>query len=235
MIRFSIKADMLLIILVPLLLTFVAAKLFYGSVQPQTPRADSLIQRAYGDSVTQVIRVDGLEEAINYNVAPKKYLGQMELSLALALVMSMAALFGHYYPSKALWYVIIVLGLAFTILGAKYVGIKLTAFFIPNLILAALLTLIMTKLFYAPSIIRFRMVLSSILGAVSVALYYYLLTVLTGQRASFSDLKEWFIGAVINLVFVTFGLSLADLIIVQIRLKKAKSDQRISEYDEDEI
>ena len=233
MLRFSIKLDILLVILVPLLVTFVATALFYGSQKPEVTPVESLPQRIYSDSTIAVMSVEGLEETVRHKVAPKQFMGPMQLGLALALVMSLASLFGHYYPSKALWYVNIILSLLFTIIAAGYVGIKLTAFFIPNLLLTIALTFIVTKLFYNRSLIRIRMVLCSILAAVAVALYYFMLSKITGSPAGIDDLKVWFINSVINLVFITYGLSLADLFVSQLRLKRAKTTHSMLDDDED--
>ena len=232
MIRFKFKVDILLAILIPVLFTFVATLLFYGSPKPEVKQVESLPQGP--DSVVVVRSVEGLEETVTQKVAPKQFMGPMQLGLALAIVMSFASLFGYYYPSRAFWYVNIILSLIFTIVGAGYVGVKLTLFFLPNLLLAFALALIVSKLFFHPSLIRFRMVLCSILGAVAVALYYFLLTKITRQPSDFQDIKVWFVNSLFNLVFITFGLSLAHLMIHRIRYPKPKlSHTMLSDDDED--
>lgn len=229
--RFKFKVDILLAVLVPLLFTFIAATFFYGAPKPKPQQVESRIQSS--DSTVVVMSVEGIEETVTQKAGPKQFMTPMQLAMALALVMSLASLFGYYYPSRALWYVAIILSLLFTIVGAGYVGIKLTAFFIPNLLLVAALTLISSKLFYHRSLIRFRMVLCSILGAAAVALYYYLLTKITRYPSDFQDIKVWFINSLVSLVFVTFGLSLAHLIIHRIRYKQQTATESTLLDDED--
>lgn len=230
--RFKFKVDILLAVLVPLLFTFVASMFFYGPSKPKPQQAESWAKSS--DGAVMVMRVDGMGETVTQKAEPKQFMGPMQLAMALALVMSLASLFGYYYPSRALWYVAIILSLVFTIVGAGYVGIKLTAFFIPNLLLVAALTLITSKLFFNRSLIRFRMVLCSVLGAAAVALYYFLLTKIIRIPSDFQNIKVWFVNSLVNLVFVTFGLSLAHLIIHRIRYKQQTASLgTLSDDDED--
>lgn len=232
MISFKFKVDIVVAVLIPVLFTLVATLLFYGSPKPKVQQVESLPQSS--DSVVVVRSIEGLEETVTQRTATKQFMTPMQLGLAMAIVMSFASLFGYYYPSKAFWYLNIILSLIFTIVGAGYVGIKLTLFFLPNLLLVFALALIVSKLFFHPKLIRFRMVLCSILGAAAVALYYFLLTKITRQPSGFQDIKVWFVNSLFNLVFITFGLSLAHLLIHRIRFPKTQlSHTMLSDDDED--
>ena len=209
----SFRLELLLVLLFPLLVTYVAVGLFYGEEQPNNQTVDSRMQAAFGDSANSLIRIAGDDEPQPVSRLKRKNIGNLEFSLALALIMGLAGLTGHYLKSRWLWYIVITVALIFTVLGSSYVGIKLTAFFVPNLILASVLVLIVTKLFYNVSLIRIRMVLCSALSAVFITLYYRLLYLFTGQQFDSADWQSRFLVALINLIFITFGLSLADLVI----------------------
>ncbi|HHZ15542.1 MAG TPA: hypothetical protein GX398_05480 [Candidatus Cloacimonetes bacterium] len=233
MIRFKFKVDILLAILVPLLFTFIAITFFYGTPKQKPQEVES--RPLSSDSTVVVMSVDGIEETVAQKAEPRQFMGPMQLGMALALVMSLASLFGYYYPSRALWYVAIILSLLFTVVGASYVGIKLTAFFIPNLLLVTALTLIAGKLFFNRNLIRFRMVICSILGAAAVALYYFLLAKITRYPSSFQDVKVWFVNSLVNLIFVTFGLSLAHMFIHRIRYKQQTAAADLPVDDDEDM
>ena len=234
MIKSSLKPELLLVVLIPLLVTFVALRLFYNesAVQPQS--VDSRMQASFGDSLHSLVRVAG-DDSFTPAASPKpKNIDNLRFSLALAMIMGMAGLLGNYLRSRWTWYVIIVSALVFTLLGSSYVGIKLTAFFVPNLLLAAGLALIVIKLFYSPSLIRIRMVLCSVIGAGAVTLYYRLMHLLTGQAFSSDQWQSRFVVALINLIFITFGMSLADLVISRFKWRQAQLQAQNLDPEEDE-
>lgn len=234
MIKSSLKPELLLVVLIPLLVTFVALRLFYNesAVQPQS--VDSRMQASFGDSLHSLVRVAG-DDGFTPVASPKpRSIDNLLFSLALALIMGMAGLLGHYLRSRWTWYVIIILALVFTLLASAYVGIKLTAFFVPNLLLAAGLALIVIKLFYSPSLIRIRMVLCSVVGAGAVTLYYRFMHLFTGQAFSSDQWQSRFVVALINLIFITFGMSLADLVISRFKWRQAQLQVQNRDPEEDE-
>jgi len=234
MIQRSFRPELVLVLLIPLLVTFVALRLFYDKEQAQPQSVDSRMQAAYGDSLSSLVRIAGDDAPTPVGKPKRGIIGNLEFSLAIALLMGLAALLGHYLASRWLWYVVIVLSLGFTLLGSAYVGIKLTAFFVPNLLLAGILTLITLKLFYNVSLIRIRMVLCSVLCAIAVTLYYRLVSMFTHQPFSSGEWQSRFVVALINLIFITFGMSLADLIISRLRLQNAQTQARDDDRDEDD-
>ncbi|HNZ06918.1 MAG TPA: hypothetical protein PKI63_03910 [Candidatus Cloacimonadota bacterium] len=229
----SFRPELLLLLLFPLLVTYLALGLFDNKEQAQTQTMDSHMQATFGDSAYSLVRIAGGEDAPPVSKPQRKTIGNLEFSLALALIIGLAGLLGHYLRSRWFWYVIITVALIFTVLGSSYVGIKLTAFFLPNLILAAVLALIITRLFYNGSLIRIRMVLCSILGAIVITLYYRLLYIFTGQEFTAEDWQSRFVVALINLIFITFGMSLADLVITGLARKRVQPLPMAEDEDED--
>lgn len=213
------KPELLLLIVIPLLITFFGVSLYYRQDETKVVSRDLQMQEAFGDSLNQVFRIEGADEMQPAPATKPKSIGNRELSLALALIMGVAALWGGYMQRKWLWYIVISLALAFTILGSSYVGIKLTAFFLPNLLLAALITLIIGKLFFIHSLIRFRLILCSFLSAVAITLYYFLLFLFTSQPFGWAHAKAVFWNGIILVIFTTFGLTVADLILTPYRKK----------------
>lgn len=213
------KAELLLIVLVPLIVAFLAVKLWEGQASEPLP-AQSATAQLSQDSTLTLIKITG---DVPEKPAPKpkpRHLGNREFSLALALIMGLAALFGHFFARRWLWYIIIALSLIYTVLGSAFMDIKLTAFFVPNLLLAGVMTLIIQKLFFNPSLIRVRLLLCSILGGGFVAVYFFLLYLFTKQPFGFQGWKSSFWMGAIDLVFIFFGMSMADMIIRRIRYNR---------------
>jgi hypothetical protein len=227
------RIQYLLAVLLPVVFTYFAVQLFY------TVRADNATQVSTDSAPTLAGEYGNATPiAINGTLAEKQEKGidHIWISLALALVAGVAALFGHYIKSVLVWVFTLLLTMVLSLLGAGQMGIGLSLFFLPNLLLGVLIVLIVRHIFFNPVLIRFRMLLTSIAGAIALTLYYRSLYLLTATPFPAPEWQNKAVNALIMFIFITFGLTLADLVVAQMNLKAERMRSRfnISEDDDDD-
>jgi hypothetical protein len=224
------KAVLLLAILLPL----VSAVLGYfltGMGQHSTSQTVSSAISQAGDSGEPVLvqKPDGTS-----GVVSESQLGFRELIIYLALLCGTIALLYHYLNTIQAWVAVILLPLGFSLLYLDKVGMSLTLFYVPNLVLAALLALMVKYLFFNRSVMRFRMIVCSILGAGLLTLYFRSLYALTHTPFIADQWTGFFMTGLILFVFVTFGMSVADMAILRNLMKTNKpGPDKSGDEDED--
>lgn len=155
-----------------------------------------------------------------------KGFGFREISLFVALLAGSVALLWWYLKNSLVWVAIIVITLLFSFWAVQLLGLSLIRFYLPTLAFSVLLALLIRYVFYHPSILRFRMVLCSILGAGLLALLYRTLGLLTKQEFMPGYWSDVLLNSLIIMVFVTFGLSMADLIIIRGEVAQLREEER---------
>jgi len=219
------KPIFLLALLLPLLGAIVG---YFISNIGQTHEAQTVT--SYSDPAAgDIIEIYRAEDALPVKAAKRP--GSLELGIFLALVCGAVAVIYHYLKNPLAWIVIFLLSLAFSLAYSPKMGVSLSWFFLSNLALAALTTLLIKFVFFMKALTRFRMVLGSLIGAGLIAAWYRGLFLLTKQTL----IPSWsaaYIHALLVFVFIAQGLSLADLFIQRSQLNELKAS-RVSE-DEDE-
>ncbi len=227
------KPIMLLALLFPLLVSYAGYLLYYSS------------QDTAGQSISSTVdnKVESNEPVlINNPVTPppvekEEEFGFKQLYLYVALLAGVFALLFYYLRTSLGWLAVILLSIAFAVLYFNKTSIGLTAFFIPNLVFAALFALVVRHLFFYKAFIRFRMIVVSLVGAGLLTLYLRSLYFLA--KVTF-DPQNWaliFVSAMILFVFVTFGMSMADLVIMRSEMKtqRAEIDTDFDEEGDDSL
>lgn len=161
-------------------------------------------------------------------------IGFRELILYLALLMGVIALLYHYLGSSLAWIAVILLPLGFSLFFLDRVPLSLTAFYFVNLALAALLALMVRYLFFRRDIMRFRMIICSLIGAALLMLYMRALYLLAGVTFEPERWGGTFVSGLILFVFVTFGMSMADKVIQRHEYKRLQAEHQGFEDEEDE-
>ncbi len=225
------RIQYLLAILLPVLFTYFAVQLFYAETKPQSPVETSTevpaLDAKYGNTVP--IAINELPDE-----QKSASTDHIWISIALALLMGIAALLGHYLKSGLVWVAMLVLTLVLSVLGAGKQGMGLTLFFLPNLALSVLLALITRHIFFNVSLIRFRMLLTSFAGAIALTLYYRALYLLKGIPFAADNWQGIAVNSLIIFIFITFGLTLADLAVVQLELRRERSAGTITQSDDED-
>jgi len=226
------KPLMLLALILPLVVTYLGVSLFYGTGKEKTPVPVTSTEDQF--SSNRPVQIYRSETARSEHPTRKQGIGNLEISLYIAILAGVIAFLYHYLKSTLVWIAILLLPLLFSLWGHSYVGLSLIRFYLPGLLFAVLLSLAIRYLFFNPSLLRFRMVLVSIVGAALLTLYYRSLYLFTGQPFSSDAWTSLFVSSIILFVFITFGMSLADLIIVQREVKLLKEAQRRRILDDEE-
>lgn len=224
--------QVLLALILPILITFIALSMFYDSGAVRDSRTSTSNTSSFEQLHQDAVRIGGSETPLP--AAKPKGIGNLEVGIVLALVMGLAAMLGHYLKTSLVWLAVLVVSMAASLLGAGIVGLRLTYFFLPNLVLAILLTLIVRYVFFNPAMLRIRLIVTSALSALSLALYYRVLHLITGTPFPASDWQAKGVNGLIVFVFITFGLSVADLVIVNMEIKKLRAERAQKDLQEDE-
>ncbi len=220
------KPVMLLALLFPLLGAGLGYMLSGTTTQPESAVISSVPASQPGDPVV----VLGPEDPLPVREARTP--GSLELGLYLALICGAVALLYHYLNSPLAWVAVILLALAFAILFQNTIGLPLTTFFLINLALGVLLALLVKFIFFHRALIRWRMILTSLLGAGAIALYYRGLHWLTKTEFPSGFWSGFYVNGLLLFVFIAFGLSLADLIIQRSDITALQASRTLDE-DED--
>lgn len=213
---------MLLALVLPLLVSYLGTALL-SSPQRQGSKTITSSISAEEDSLKAFQMAAG-ETTIP--AEQNKGFGFRELSLFVALLAGLVALLWWYLKNSLVWVAVIVIPLIFSFWAVRLLGLSLILFYLPSLAFAVLLAVLIRYLFFHPSILRFRMVLCSILGAGLLALYYRSFFLLTRQVFLPGYWSEVLMSSLILMIFTTFGLSMADLIIVRGEVAQLRAEER---------
>ena len=194
----AFKPEMLLIIALPIVLSFLGG--------------------AYlNDGTSAFLNTDGARSITQFHI----YMG-------MSLIFSAIGFF-IYWGKKNLSYIaMILLPVLFTILILMYTREKISAFmlFIPLLLMSGASYLILRYVFYNKPFLRFRTILSSLAGALALSVYFRLQHLLIGVSVEPGFWMNRFVCSLLLFIFITLGLSLADMFIVNKELREARYIRR---------
>ncbi|HNT52412.1 MAG TPA: hypothetical protein PKH19_03350 [Candidatus Syntrophosphaera sp.] len=221
------KPVMLLAIVIPVLVSWAGYTLLYSNQEKQSVAVSSAPQA--GDPILvnkpQASATTPQTSTIDYQ----------SLLLYLALLAGAVALIGHYLRSSLVWLAVIALPLGFSLLYFSKFQLTLLNFYLANLALAALLALLILRLFYLRAFLRLRMIVCSVVAAGLLTLYLRALYLITGTAFPAGGLSQFYVPALIMFIFVTFGLSLADMVILRsLYGKELRRAREQTEADEDD-
>jgi hypothetical protein len=149
-----------------------------------------------------------------------------QISLAIALLTGMMAMFIRYLHGQ--WHYLIAI-----ILSAIYASVSLTLLnapisilplFLINLAYALLTILIVRYIFYIKSVFRIRTILLGVTGALLFSAYLAAIYSLLTIELPPGFWNASFMYGLILYVFMGFGMSLADLVILQLEVKQLQNE-----------
>ncbi|MGC9362032.1 MAG: hypothetical protein ACP5F3_03795, partial [Candidatus Syntrophosphaera sp.] len=194
------KAVLLLALVFPLVSGYLGYLLFTSGFETPGQSATSY-QGQYGETGEPV---PVYESGNAQKPADDGGIGFKELILYFALLMGLIALLYHYLGSSLAWIAVILLPLGFSLFFQNQVSMPLTAFYLVNLALAAILALVVKYLFFHRNIMRFRMIICSLIGAALLMLYMRVLYLLAGVAFDPGRWSGTFVTGLLLFVFVTF-------------------------------
>ena len=149
----------------------------------------------------------------------------MDLSLVLGFLMGFASLSLHYIKSKWLWLSILTLPLLCYAIKAPEFGkhFHLFEFLIPTYLFTFFSVLIVKHVFYNAFIFRFRTILLGISGAIGLSIYLSHMHMLMGFLPEPGFWSKYFLQSLYIFIFIGFGLSMADMIIIRKEVKELRN------------
>lgn len=213
---------MLLAILIPLLITSVGYYLMFANTGSKSQN----VAESFTDVQDSIFAYKMIDEPDSSTQEPEKGFGIGEISLYLSLLLGCVAFLWFYLRSSLVWVAIIAIPIFFSLWAAITLGISIIPFYLVSLLFAVLFALLVRYLFFWPPILRFRMVLCSIVGAGLLTLYYRGIFWVTSQEYVPSWWSSVATNSLISMIFITFGLSMADLIILRKEISDANKEAR---------
>lgn len=224
---------MLLAILIPLLITSIGYYLMFANKGTKSQN----VAESFTDVPDSVFAYKMIDEVNSSTQEPEKGFGIGEISLYLSLLFGCVAFLWFYLRSSLVWVAIIAIPMLFSLWVAITLGISIIPFYLLSLLFAVLFALLVRHLFFWPPVLRFRMVLCSIVGAGLLTLYYRGIFWVTSQECVPSWWSSVATNSLIAMIFITFGLSMADLVILRKEisdLNKEKRRRALADEDEDD-
>jgi hypothetical protein len=149
-----------------------------------------------------------------------------EIAMFAGGITGVIALFYKYIQGSLLWYVTIILPilLAFVLYTIVPLGISIFALVMPNLAYALLSLALVRFVFYSKALFRLRTLLMGVGGAFLLSGYLGAIQSLMGAELPPGFWNAVFINCLIIYVFIAFSMSMADLIILQLEVKRLKKE-----------
>ncbi|MEF3694053.1 MAG: hypothetical protein V3576_01765 [Candidatus Cloacimonadota bacterium] len=194
----AFKPEMLLIIALPIVLSFMGG--------------------AYlNDSANAFVNTDSSRSITQFHI----YMG-------LSLICATLGFF-IYWGKKNLSYIcLILLPVLFSVLILIRTGEQISVFILllPLVFITGACYLILRYVFYNKIFLRFRTILSSLGGALALSIYYFLQYLLMKMNPEPGFWMNSFVSSLLLFIFITLGLSLADMFIVNKEIREARYIRR---------
>lgn len=161
-----------------------------------------------------------------------KGISQAELFFAISFLCASLAFSWRYLPSFATWGVLLFFPLVFAVISFPQLGKKISFIILSilNIAFAAGILLILRYTFFYKKLIKMRTAAFSIGAAALLTAYMKMLYILLKQAFPSST----FINALFLFIFIGFGLSLADIIILRMEIKLLQSNTQDNPLKEEE-
>ncbi|MDD3536565.1 MAG: hypothetical protein PHC50_10530 [Candidatus Cloacimonetes bacterium] len=154
-------------------------------------------------------------------------IGFYELGLIAGFSCGLLALLYKYCSARPLYYALILLPivLAFALYASLGRHISIFATLLPSIAFVLVSYVMIRYIMYLPALMRMRPVLMGLVGAPVISSYYAALSQLMGREISSQLWQENLMNGLIIYVFISFGLSMAELIIVRSEVKELQKTQ----------
>lgn len=164
----------------------------------------------------------------------KGVIGPLHIAMGVSIILSLLALFYHYWESPFYWLVIVVIPIIYAVLASLVLSSKssLIVQVIPNLILAIGNLALLKYVFYDKTMFRMRTILISIGGAILLSVYLAMVYILQGMKLPEGFWSSTMISSLFIYVFIGFGLSFADLIVIRGDVKELRQDGESDPQDD---
>ena len=161
-------------------------------------------------------------------------IGVMHIAIGISIMLSLLALFYHYWESRYYWLVIIILPIVYAVLANLILKSKASLILqiIPNLILALGNLALLKYVFFDKTMFRMRTILISIGGAFLLSFYLALVYYLQMISLPEGFWSSTLISAMFVYVFIGFGLSFADLIVIRGDVKELRALRESDSQDD---
>ncbi len=201
------KYDLALFILLPIITAMLGGTIIYGGFS----------------SFVGFGNVDNLRE-----------IGVFQIYLGCSLLAGLVAMIYRIAKTSHYWYATLALSLLYTVYIHREIvqHFSIVKLYLPILGFAVALTLIVTRIFFCKSLIKFRSVLFGVSGAITLALFMRVLYFLLGLPIEPGFLFTRMANSLYLFLFIGFGMAMADLAVTKAELKRAQAE--FSEYDEED-
>ncbi|HQQ68116.1 MAG TPA: hypothetical protein PLX77_04740 [Candidatus Cloacimonadota bacterium] len=162
-------------------------------------------------------------------------LATWHIAVGAGFCSGLIALFYRYMGGKTLWYIVIGLPifLAIVMFFVIPASVSIFSLVLPNLAFSLALFAMIKFIYYARHMIRLRTLLMGIAGGIVFSGYITALSKLAGPDSSVLFLRDVvlqntqarLLNGLIIFVFISFAMSVADLIILQIEVKRMKTEE----------
>lgn len=152
----------------------------------------------------------------------------LHISLGAALLTGLMALFVRYLAGQWQYLIAVAASLLYAGLSLRVMNapISILPLFLVNLVYSVLTILILKFVFYIKTIFRFRTILFGVAGALIFSVYLAFLYQLLTIQLPEGFWNATFMYGLIIYVFIGFGMSMADLIILRLDVAELKSQGR---------
>lgn len=152
-------------------------------------------------------------------------LSLMHISLGVALLTGLMALFVRYLGGQWHYLIAIVLSLIYAAISLKLMNapISIMSLFLVNLVNAVLTIMLVRSVFYIKTLFRFRTIFFGLLGAMIFSTYLAFLYKTLTIELPVGFWGASFMHGLILYVFIGFGMSMADLIILRLDVAQLKN------------
>ncbi|HOH47256.1 MAG TPA: hypothetical protein PLX59_05400 [Candidatus Cloacimonadota bacterium] len=162
------------------------------------------------------------------NTAGGRTITQFHIYMGMSLLFSTIGFFTYWGKKNLAFISMILLPVLLTVAILMYTREKISAFalFIPLLFMTGSSYLILRYVFYNKAFLRFRTILSSLSGALVMSVYFRLQYLLMNVSVEPGFWMNRFVSSLLLFIFITLGMSLADMFIVNKELREANYIRR---------
>ncbi|MDZ4121913.1 MAG: hypothetical protein U1C33_05800 [Candidatus Cloacimonadaceae bacterium] len=166
----------------------------------------------------------------------KGNIGLFEIYFGSSLLVGVVALLYRYLQTSYYWLGTLVLAVLYSLFISRNTvyGFSLFQIFLPVLVFSVLLSAVVVFVFYNRKIMHLRTMLTGILSALILTSFFRALFFIAKQPVEPGFWMNRFVSGLILFVLISFGLSIADTIIVKDEIKKLRESQLQRALDEED-
>jgi hypothetical protein len=166
-----------------------------------------------------------------------KGISPAQFFFALSLLVGALSFSWRSLPRNVSYAIVLFFPLIYSILMSRTLGVKSSLFLLygVNLVFCVSIALALRFIFFAKSLIRIRTVAFAAVAALVQASYFQVLYLLLSDEYNQSSFATNYVSAIFLFIFIGFGLSVADIIIIRKEVEELrKEQQRLAEEEEEE-